>query len=77
MKKLSSYQKLKKRILDLESDIYHLVEEENKLKTLEIKTKWRFVISKRKAFWFGRMVPTGRGMLGLMGLINKRNKAEL
>jgi len=77
MKKLSSYQKLKKRAQDLELDIYNLVENEKEIKGIEVRTKWKIKFESIRLIWLGkRSGATGKFTVGLIAMIVRGAKTK-
>ena len=54
MEKLSSYQKLKKKISELEGDIYNLVENRDEVEGIKTRTKYVLKYDTMRAMWFGK-----------------------
>lgn len=52
-KKETSYQRLKRENLELKQDIYSLVKEPNKVKSLSVTLKWKFIFDAEEVLWQG------------------------
>ena len=73
MSKLSSYQKLKARIIELELDIYQMAMHDDSYQGMAVKAKWRLYFNGKEAMKMGsrdNKLPMKSG--GIIPFIAKR-----